>query len=164
MTLPSDSVTYRLVFDVAQAGYRYWWFPAVGSIFLTIGVAWLLVGKRMPELSLWTRLLAPAILTGLAALWTVASFLVTFSDYVDLRHALLAGAYATVHATVNNFRAGDGHQAESFVIDGHRFEYGSSTVTAGYNRDAAVGGLVREGLQVRIADVGGKIARLEIAQ
>ena len=29
---------YVLIFDVAESGFRNWWFPAVGLIFVVVGI------------------------------------------------------------------------------------------------------------------------------
>lgn len=29
---------YHVVFDIAQAGYRYWWIPTSGLLFVLIGI------------------------------------------------------------------------------------------------------------------------------
>jgi hypothetical protein len=58
----------------------------------------------------------------------------------------------------------DGHPHESFEVAGHSYEYSDFEVTQGFNNTQSHGGPMRDGLRVRIADVGGRIARLEIAR
>jgi len=53
---------------------------------------------------------------------------------------------------------------ERFVVNGHHYEYSDYVVSAGFNNTQSHGGPIREGITVRIADVRGKIARLEIAR
>ena len=57
-----------------------------------------------------------------------------------------------------------GHSLESFEVNGHRFAYSDYIVTAGFNNTQSHGGPIREGLQVRIVAVDGRIARLEVAR
>jgi hypothetical protein len=85
-----------------------------------------------------------------------------------MREAIRDGRYRIVEGTVTDFvpaDAGD-HHPEHFAVltPGGRVEYfySESTVTQGFNQSQNHGGPIRDGLRVRIADVGGKIARLEI--
>lgn len=84
-----------------------------------------------------------------------------------MRDALETGDYTVVEGHVREFERGDrgGHQEERFTIvsDGRRYtyEYTSSRRQPGFHESH---GPVREGLFVRIADVDGYIARLEIGR
>jgi hypothetical protein len=84
---------------------------------------------------------------------------------VHLRNALLAGDYSLVEGVVANFKPAlpEGHADEEFDVDGRHYAFSDYVVTAGYHRSRSHGGVFREGLRVRIADVGGRIARLEVA-
>ena len=79
-----------------------------------------------------------------------------------MRDALRRGLYVRVEGTVEDFRPDVGDHGESFYVGKHYFDYAASYPTSAYNRTGPHGGLVREGMHVRIADVAGKIARLEI--
>ena len=46
----------------------------------------------------------------------------------------------------------------------HWYRYDSSPLTVGYRRSAPGTGGLRDGAHVRIADVGGRIARLEVEE
>src|SRR4051812_48645956 len=39
---------YKVVFDVADAGYKSWTFPAFGLIFIAVGIALVVRRKRLP--------------------------------------------------------------------------------------------------------------------
>ena len=56
------------------------------------------------------------------------------------------------------------HKTERFSVCGASFSYSNYGVTAGFNNTNSYGGPIREGMWVRIAHVGNRIARLETAR
>ena|ERR1700730_13555204 len=159
--------TFELVFDANQAGYRQWWFPAFGLILVAVFSGFVIYDRRQT-----THLLSPmrrAIMylgAVFSILWVLATFLGTFSDYWTLRQALRSGHFETVEGKVTDFvpMPAEGHALERFTVNGHHYEYSDFMVTAGFNNTQSHGGPIKEGLLVRIADVSGQIARLEIAR
>jgi hypothetical protein len=159
---------YELVFDVAEAGYRQWWVPATMLFLLVVwlGVAVFRHIANSPQPLGWRGWLY-YLSSGFFVFLFVVSFAVTFSDYWHLREALRTGNYEVVEGKVTKFvpEPAEGHAVmEKFVVNGHRYEYSYWVVTAGFNNTQSHGGPMCEGLLVRIADVGGEIARLEIAR
>jgi hypothetical protein len=79
------------------------------------------------------------------------------------------GHYVTVEGTVEDFIAGDSgdHRPETWSVRDskglHRYSYSPSRGFVGFTQTQAHGGPMRSGLRVRVADVDGLIARLEIA-
>lgn len=158
---------YIVVFDVTQAGFKDWHFSAFGLIFVVIGTGMLIYRWKNPakDSTFRTRFF-PYVFTAFAVLWTATSFWATFSDYRHLRDALLNGKYTIVEGTVMDFvpMPYSGHAMEKFNVAGHHYEYSDYNVVAGFNNTQSHGGTIRQGLRVRIADVDGQIARLEIAE
>lgn len=158
---------YRLVFDVVQEGYRNWDFVAPGLIFVVIGVGMLIHRWKSPakDTTLRARIF-PYFFAGFALFWTTTSFWSTFSDYYKLKQALQTGKFEVVEGTIIDFvpMPWAGHAQEHFKVKEHYYEYSNFNVIAGFNKTQAYGGPLRGGLQVRIADVGGQIARLEILE
>jgi hypothetical protein len=156
---------YRLIFDVVQAGYRHWSFPAFGLIFVLLG---LIIARAHGFPGFRTRPLrfAPYFVLLFSIGWVTLTFASTYFEYRKLRSALRRHVYLLVEGPVTEFweTPVKGKAAEHFVVAGHRYEYGDDSVTAGYNNTASRGGAIREGLCVRIFDVGGQIARLEVAR
>ena len=157
---------YTIVFDVVDVGYRYWWFPAIfiGSIALTF--VELLLRKfipawRMSRFRRWSLY----FLIGICALWSIQTFVGTYTGYTELRNALQQGKTEVIEGKVENFipMPHDGHSMESFVVAGHKFEYSDFEVTAGFNKTSSHGGPIRSGIYVRINALGTRIARIEIA-
>jgi hypothetical protein len=157
---------YQTVFDVTMVGFKSWKFPAVGLIFVAIGLvlpSLINSGKfrRMPgPAAKWFRL----FFLGFAIFWTVTSFVATFSDYRKSVDAMVNGQAAYIEGAVTEFRPmpSTGHSMESFVVQGVRFEYSDYIITAGFNHTASHGGPIRDGLLVRIWHRSGEILRLDI--
>jgi hypothetical protein len=157
---------YETVFDLLQVGYRQWTSPAFGLIFVISG-AWLAHRRSTrPAPPGWWSAIHPYLYLAFACVWTLVAFFATYGQYRHMRNALETGRYVTIEGTVRNFvpMPVTGHSMETFEIDGRRYSYSDYVVTAGFNNTQSHGGPIREGLHVRIADVGGHIARLEIAR
>jgi len=172
---------YHVVFDVGQAGYRYWWSPAVGLIFILVGALMWRFSKQVDEVQRVTYfgLSRPgpefiktigAIVLAFAAAWTFLALGLTLTDYLSLRSAVRNRECKIVEGIVENFdpMPAEGHKDESFVVSGERFQYSDYDITAGFNRSRSHGGPIENGIRVRIyyvkaEDSRNEIARLEIA-
>jgi hypothetical protein len=160
----SDFIT---VFDVANTGYRDWWFPAFGLIFIVIGA----ILPRLFEAGLFPEYQKkmfggwfPKLWLGFAIFWTAIAFITTFGAYVKDRESLMSGKAGYVEGIVTNFipMPYQGHAQESFNVDGVSFNYSDYGVTAGFNNSASHGGPIREGIHVRIWYSGNDILKLQI--
>jgi hypothetical protein len=164
-----------VVFDLNQAGYQSWYFPAFGSIFWIIGFIMILInffrskaglpaiknnsGKPAPWL--------PYVFVGFSTLWILGTFWSTFSDYKTLNDAYKNNKCRIITGNVTNFRPGGndrGKTDESFDIEGIHFSYSAYTVSPGFNTTSAKGGPIKEGLKIRVTEFRGDIAKLEILQ
>lgn len=160
---------FETVFDLAEAGYKNWWFPAAALLPLLAGAVMAFAPKLTPRLMgahVRGRLVRffGMIFFVFAAAWTALAFMNTWNDYRHHRDVLARGEHRTVEGVVENFRplAAHGYGAESFEVKGVRFQYAPSALSPGYNRAAADGGAIANGVHVRIAYVGLAILRLEI--
>lgn len=160
-------MSYEIVFDVRSEGFRYWFIPVTCLAFVALFLVRVLWRRAHPYTggSRWRRV-EPYVALGLAVLFTVVSSVTMLRERDQLASALEDGRFVTVEGVVSKFvpMPEDGHPHESFEVAGRRYEYSDYMVTAGFNRTQSFGGPVREGLRVRIADVEGTIARLEIAR
>lgn len=162
-------IDYRVAFDILEAGYRQWWFPALGVAFIIFGLLflryrkWMTLGaiSRYASLPRWFG----RIWIGFACVWTVFSFAMTLFDYVSLRNAMVRNEVELVEGVVTNFipMPESGHAEESFKVAGKRFSYSDFSVNAGFNNTKSHGGPIDEGVNVRIWHIGNRIARLEVA-
>ena len=156
---------YHLVFDVTRSGYRQWWFPAAGLIIVAVGLTWLGFRRGARPSDGWWWRYQPYLYTGFAMCWVLAAFVGTYYDYRQLRGALEAGHFQVVEGVVTNFRpVPPGLKGtECFEVSEHRYCYSDDIIIAGFNNKQSRGGPIKDGLHVRIADVRGQIARLEVA-
>jgi hypothetical protein len=102
----------------------------------------------------------------LATLVTIFILVVTWRDYSAMRSALVTRTYRVVAGQVTAFvpEGPNGHPMERFTVNGSQYVYASSDITSAFHQTAGNGGPLHEGALVRIADVHGAIARLEIAR
>ncbi len=159
---------YALIFDVVEGGFRNWWFPAVGLVFVFIGI--FLVKNRKILPCMFPGQMGPKdgvklgfFVLACSVLWMAFTFTSTWRDYSALRNALKEGNVAVVEGRVENF-VSIPHKTERFSVCGASFSYSNYEVTAGFNNTNSYGGPIREGMWVRIAHLGNSIARLEIVR
>ena len=167
LPIPFDSTHYRLVYDVATAGYTDWKFPAEGLVLALVCTVMLVLDRRHPSERWRPVTLMGGI--GVGVLTAVTSFCITFEGYRTLRDAERSGKFIVVEGIVRNFQPSDpgDHTDESWDVESngrvYHFAYVASTLTPGFRNPAVHGGPIQGGLRVRIADVDGYIARLEVA-
>jgi hypothetical protein len=156
-------VEYNVVFDVTQSGYRQWWFPAFGLIFVAVGSGMLFFRRRLPAR---TPRFFPYVFLGFAIVWTLGAFVGTLRDYLRLNSALREGRCEVIAGVVSDFHPMpfNGHQMEWFTVGDRRFQYSDFVVSAGFNNTASHGGPIHKGVQVRVHHFGNEIARLEVAR
>src|SRR5919202_1185036 len=95
---------FRVVFDVTEAGYRQWTFPAFGLIFVAIGAGLVIYRRFHPDAETKAfRRLFPYLYAGFATFWTLVAFTSTYSDYLSLRNAVRNGQCEVVEGTVTKF-------------------------------------------------------------
>jgi hypothetical protein len=162
---------YEVVFNLETAGVQFWWMPLPGLAFIAIG----LIGLRhkwgrnsATETPLRRAFVIGCSLFwfGFFLLWTIGVSFAVFGEYFSVKSALKRGQFEIVEGKVTDFdpMPWEGHKFESFVVNGHRYKYSDFVVTCGFNNTTSHGGPIREGLQLRITDVRGVIAKLEIAK
>jgi hypothetical protein len=144
-------------------------FVSIALFFVLLGVLDLLSHRRYPARVRdgWVSKspLSACAWTALSALLLIAITVGFAHGYWKLSSRLNNGNYEVVEGVVTQFvpMSCDGKGNEAFVVSGHSFKYSDFEPSAGFYRSKCFGGPIREGLCVRIADVDGVIARLEIA-
>ena len=160
---------YRLAFDVSTDGYQTWRSALFPAGMLLVSLITLIVLRSTGSIDDKgnRRHRAIAGLVGAAsALICVLMLRSTWSAYDTLRTSLRNGAFQVVEGRVVDFVPQDpgGHTPERFRVGDVRFEYSETYITSAFHQIAAKGGPIHPGVTVRIADVDGAIARLEILQ
>jgi hypothetical protein len=156
---------FLLVYDARAEplvrGQDFTWLLVVAA-----AVATFLLRRYMPSRPEWMD--RPAVIVAVVAFTTLAGggwVAARYSQVIGLRNHLNRGDYVLVEGRVENFVRGDrgGHRDESWSVRSggrlHTYRYSWATMVPGFHGSA---GPIREGLHVRLADVDGHIARLEI--
>jgi hypothetical protein len=166
-----DSVHYRVLYDVRHSFPDTAFAAFVPLIFVLIGF---LVYRQRAVIARYGGSSLRVSFFGLAAMVIGGAgtlFLVVGTVFPDigLRIALADGHYQVHEGIVANFVPGDSgdHRSESWSLDtgteSFSYSYSPSILEPGYNLTAAHGGQIANGLRVRVWNVGGNIARLEVA-
>jgi hypothetical protein len=83
---------------------------------------------------------------------------------IGLSHQLVEGRADVVEGRVTiDFEVGGGKN-ECISVGSRRFCYSDWVLTPGFNRTRALGGPIRDGLQVRLSSIGSTIVRVESAE
>ncbi|MBB4636554.1 hypothetical protein [Longimicrobium terrae] len=169
-----DYVRYVLVYD-ARSEALIDWAGTGGMMVVAFAFLAFLVAGRRGWLAEWPAgRLSRGQLTAACGggflfmlILLVATSASRYRDVSSLRARLASGEYERVEGRVENFVPGDrgGHREESWtVVSGgrtYRYRYAHSRDVPGFHASA---GPVRAGARVRIADVDGRIARLEVEE
>ena len=151
---------YQLVYDATDAGFTTWPFAAAGLIFVFAGVIAFLLNRNpsTPRERVLRKVVAP-ILVVIGSWFSIGTLSALRSEHRRVSEALLHHQYELVEGPVTVIAAGsDGHPPETWKVGSHSYEVNPSEISSGFTKDK----VMSSGTIVRIADVEGKIARLEI--
>jgi len=158
---------YRVAYDLSQAGFGNWTFPAFGLIFVAVGIAFVYfrndISFKGPA---FMRRIFPFAWLGFAIIWTSIAFLGTYSSYRHLTDMVADGHMQVVEGVITDFvpMPVSGHAMEKFCVQQVCFEYSDFVINGGFNNTTSHGGPIQGGLSVRIGYVDKVIVKLEIAQ
>jgi tetratricopeptide (TPR) repeat protein len=161
------------VFDVLDSGFRDWTFPALGLVFVAIGIVIFLFPNIMaatgiPYLNIQStsQIVFRYGFVGFAILWTAISFFATHSEHVRHKALVQENRCRIVEGPVEHFvpMPYSGHARESFTVDGVPFGYSDFIITDGFNNTSSHGGPISSDSYVRICydPSGHVILRLEV--
>lgn len=160
---------YDLIYDATAIR-----FPALSVALIGLAIAALGVGlgayfrSRGVKSAAAQTLVTSAIIFGVS--WTLLVGGGLYAQHGQLQRALREGSFVRVEGIVYDRPPGGAEDAEgpSWVVDAggtaHWYRYDRSPLAVGYRRSAPGTGGLRNGARVRIADIGGRIARLEVEQ
>ena len=159
--------TYRVIYDAAQLRFPAWPVAVVGLAVAIAGVGLGAYLRRRAVTSAVARtVVTSAIIFGVS--WSLLVGGGLYAQHEQLRGELRDGSFVRVEGVVYDSPRGpaDGVVAGSWVVESgttaHWYHYDRSPLAVGYRRTAPATGGLRDGSHVRIADVGGRIARLEV--
>ena len=163
------TIAYRVVYDAAQLRFPAW---PVASVGLAVALAGVGLGAYLRRRGV-TSAAAHTVVTSAIIFGVSWSLLVgggLYAQHGQLRSALAERSYMPVEGVVYDSPQGASKDVngKSWVVESgrtaHWYHYDSSPLSVGYRRSAPGTGGLRDGARVRIADVGGRIARLEIQE
>ena len=163
------TIAYRVVYDAAQLRFPAWPVASVGLAVALAGVGLGAYLRRRRVTSAAARtVVTSAIIFGVS--WSLLVGGGLYAQHGQLRSALAERSYMPVEGVVYDSPQGASKDVngKSWVVESgrtaHWYRYDSSPLSVGYRRSAPGTGGLRDGARVRIADVGGRIARLEIQE
>jgi hypothetical protein len=147
------------VFDVLDSGFKDWYFPAFGLIFVLVGVlGFAFSSERRGPFHYG--------IPGFAILWTIATFSMTYASYARHKELVQENRCSVVEGPVEQFvpMPSGGHAQESFSVSGVRFDYSDFGPTDAFNNAASYDGPIKSDSYVRICydPSENAILRLEI--
>ena len=166
MILPA---AYDVIYDATRIR-----FPALSIALVGLAIAAVGVGlgayfrSRGVKSTAAQTLVTSAIIFGVS--WTLLVGGGLYAQHSQLQRALREGSFVRVEGIVYDQPPGGAKDVEgpSWVVDAggtaHWYRYDRSPLAVGYRRSAPGTGGLRNGARVRIADIGGRIARLEVEQ
>ncbi len=160
-----------LLFDVTASGYKDWWFPAAGLVFVAISAA-MIISPHIARKSRLADSRAPwqgpvPYFVGIGGmLWVVAVFWGTYSQYQRPRMLVLTNTCRTVEGPVQAFdpMPFSGHGQETLTVAGVTFRYSNYIVSDAFNDTTVLGERIKPGTYFRVCyDPGDNaILRLEM--
>jgi len=161
-------VHYQVIYDV-RTSFPEGWDPLIVLVPALLIGAWIYRQHRAGMSAGDRRALVVGCVvmfcSSFGTLFVVTSNLL---PYMALRVRLHTGAYLVLEGTVTNYRSGNrGTRLESWTLQtpsgAHEYAYSISVLGGGYDGTADRGDLLANGASVRVFDVDGRIARLEVA-
>jgi len=156
VTPPAVPNAPRLLYDAGLVWFPTWPVAAAGLAAGLVGVSLLLARGAA----------ARRVGTTLAILgfgWAAVIGAGLYGEHARLAAALRDGAFTVVEGTVHDRPSADG---SAWVVESgpaaHWYRYAGTGLATGYHRARPGAGGLRDGDSVRLADVDGRIARLEV--
>jgi hypothetical protein len=96
---------FKVIFDITEAGYRQWYFPAVGLIGVVLGIGLIILRRFFypGKSKSFRHRFFPYFIAGFSAIWTLIAFTGTYFDYLNLRNSLRNGQFQLVEGVITNF-------------------------------------------------------------
>ena len=161
---------YQAVFEFSFFDWSEFLMVAGSASFALIGMAMFSKRKQMTEgrskFAVWYTNGFVTVFTGFAIFLTLLSGFAMGRERLSLRAQYQAGEFKVVEGVVEDFvpEPYEGHQDESFTVNGVPFSYSYYNITPGFSQSASHGGPIRTGLPVRISYIDNLILKLEVGK
>ena len=154
-------------YDAAQSAFPAWPLALLGLAAAAAGIG---LGayfrQRKIDSGVARTIVTSTIIFGVS--WTLLVGGGLYAQHNQLRRELGEGSFVRVEGIVYDNPPGalKDAQPDSWVVEAgkvaHWYRYDSSPLAVGYRRTGPGTGGLRDGTKVRIADIGGRIARVEV--
>jgi hypothetical protein len=151
--------SFLTVFDAGVAGFKDWYFPAFGLIFVAVGGVFIFAprilratGIPLVNFRSWGFTFFRFGFAGFGLLWTLMAFAGIYSAYARHQSLLHGTGCRVVEGTIDDFvpMPASGHATEHFTVGGVPFSYSDYIMTDAFNNASSLGGPVRAGQYVRV--------------
>lgn len=163
-----SSIAYEVVYDASRLAFPGWPVAALGVAVAAIGAGLGTYARRQAKAGLLVRTVATSAVV-LGASWALLVGGGLYAQHARLRHALSGkGVHVSFEGIVHDRPPGGSldQTGPSWVVESgevaHWYRYDRSPLSVGYRRSAPGTGGLMNGARVRIVDVGGRIARVEV--
>jgi hypothetical protein len=155
-----------VIYDLMSNGYDDWRMSGIGLVAAALAAAIYGLFRLLPEKSVRVSAKKSALAAiFVSVIWSLVSFVWTYSAYANLRNAYGRGAYEQVSGEVENFvNSGPGIQPGTvrFTVGKLVFSYSQYAMAAGYRGTGDSASPLRDGLIVRVRYIGKSIVQLEV--
>ena len=163
----TPSFEFAVIYDAASLPFPGWPVAAAGALVAAIGVGIGAYGRRRRSEAPMARVLATSAIV-FGASWALLVGGGLYAQHAQLRDALGEGSFVRVEGIVHDRPPGSSRDqvGPSWVVESgevaHWYRYDRSPLSVGYRRSGPGTGGITNGARVRIADMGGRIARVEV--
>jgi len=167
ITTVTTSLAYEVIYDAARLLFPGWPVVALGALVAAVGAGIGAYGRRRAKGSPLPRMVATSAIV-FGASWALLVGGGLYAQHAQLRDALNEGSFVRVEGIVHDRPPGGANDqvGPSWVVESgevaHWYRYDRSPLSIGYRRTAPGTGGLTDGARVRIADIGGRIARVEV--
>jgi uncharacterized protein (DUF58 family) len=163
----TTSLAYEVLYDAASLPFPGWPMAVLGAAVAAVGAGLGVFARRRPGASPMMRIVSTSAIV-FGGSWALLVGGGLYAQHAQLREDLRAGSFVRVEGIVHDTPPGGANEdvGPSWVVEAgevaHWYRYDRSPLTVGYRRSAPGTGGLGNGARVRIADIGGRIARVEV--
>ncbi|MEO8286364.1 MAG: hypothetical protein ABI670_07980 [Chloroflexota bacterium] len=143
---------YQDIFDASQQGFPWtgllW--SLVGLSIISTGLYWVKYREKLPVLWREVGLLGAGASIIFGTCFTVVVTTSLLSAHSQAIDALQTGTASVTEGQVISVITMAGGKAQSFTVSGVRFTYSEYSESVGYHHTTTHGGVINEGIYVRI--------------